>query len=213
MPSDDQSGDGPRRLMARQPTLVTHCTHCEERVGLDRHIKSIDGRYYAVCNDCSGREKTDQAKLGQLVTDGGRDQFGDRGQSETGVKQNAGGAECPICDEPIVIHTGPHTVTTAGVHAIQDAVDHSNRHPSNNERDGDLKYVVEEGYYPREWSHFVDLSDVPEDLRYSASIQITSQLAKRGLAVNSVRWDPPKLHVIGAHWLYDRLPGDGGINR
>lgn len=129
------------------------------------------------------------------------------------LERAAGGAECGLCDHPMIIHTGAHLTATGHVAAIDDAVDHANRHPSNNARDGDLQYVVEEGYYPEEWTHYVDLSAVPEEYRYSASIQATSALAKRGLVVNSVRFDPPRLHVMGADWLFDRLPGDGGVNR
>lgn len=41
-----------RREIADSPELVNVCTICGEKVGLDRHIREIGGRYYAVCYDC-----------------------------------------------------------------------------------------------------------------------------------------------------------------
>ena len=61
-----------KRLMADQPALVTHCQQCEERVHANRHIKSVNGRFYAICYDCSGEEDGQEPEQKQLVTDGGR---------------------------------------------------------------------------------------------------------------------------------------------
>lgn len=116
---------------------------------------------------------------------------------------------CNNCDEPVTVHSGGHPTTTAGLVAVQDAVAHANRHPSNNARDGDLAYVVEEPFYPDEYAHFIDLSNVDADLRYSASIQAISELARRGLVVNSVRWDPPQLHVMDPAQMHDRVTESG----
>ena len=112
------------------------------------------------------------------------------------VREKAAEGICYMCDEPVTVHDGTPVTPQAAIPAIQDAVEHANRHPSNSARDGDLQYVAEDGYYPGDTAHYVDLSEVPEDLRYSASIQAFGQLARRGLAVNSVRWDPPRLHVM-----------------
>lgn len=112
------------------------------------------------------------------------------------VRRKAEECICHICDQSVTVHDGHHLTSSSYAPAIRDAVQHSNRHPSNSAREGDLKYVVEDGYYPDDKQHFVDLQDVDEDLRGSASIQIMSQLAHRGLVVNSVRWSPPRLHVI-----------------
>lgn len=112
------------------------------------------------------------------------------------VRRKAEECICHICDQSVIVHDGRHLTSSLHVPSIRDAVEHSNRHPSSSARDGDLEYVVEDGYYPGDKQHFIDLQEVPEDLRYSASIQIMSQLAFRGLAVNSVRWSPPRLHVM-----------------
>lgn len=59
--------------MADQPALVTHCKQCEERVHANRHIKSVNGRFYAICYDCSGEDDGQEPEQKQLVTDGGYD--------------------------------------------------------------------------------------------------------------------------------------------
>jgi len=124
------------------------------------------------------------------------------------ARQKAREGICVVCDEPIAYHD-PATITGEEfVDAIKDAVDHANAHPTNNARDGDLAYVVEQGYYPGDHAHYVDLSDVDDTLRQSASIDIMTHLAQRGLAVNAVRWTPPSLHVVSheqvAFDYYDR---------
>lgn len=111
------------------------------------------------------------------------------------VREKARNCICHICDEPVTVHDGAHLTTEMHVPAIADAVAHANRHPSNNARGSDLEYVVEDGYYPDDKCHYVDLSAVDAGLRKSASIDAISHLEKRGLAVNSVRFDPPRLHV------------------
>lgn len=130
-------------------------------------------------------------------------------QDAEATRQKAAEGVCPRCERPVKRFDGEHIGSTAGVPAIVDAVEHANRHPTNNERDGDLEYVVEDGYYPGEYQHFVDLADVPPDLRHSASIQAISELSKRGLLVNSVRWDPPRLHVVAALTLNFDYYGGG----
>lgn len=125
------------------------------------------------------------------------------------VRWNARNCVCHRCKERVSIHEGGHVTSMAYVPAIADAVEHANRHPSNTERNGDLRYVVEDGLYPDDYSHLIDLSEVPEELRESASIQITGALAKRGIAVNSVRWEPPQLHMMAvADMAYDYYGGE-----
>jgi hypothetical protein len=125
------------------------------------------------------------------------------------IREQAANCVCSICEEPVTVHDGSHLVTEPSAPAIADAVEHANRHPSNNARDGDVRYVVEDGYYPDDKEHFIDLSEVPADLRKSASIDIISHLTKRGLYVNSVRWDPPRLHVMATEdAAFDYYGGD-----
>jgi hypothetical protein len=127
------------------------------------------------------------------------------------VRRKAAQGICYQCDEEVAVFDGPHVTGRGGVPAIQDAVTHENRHPGNSEREGDIEYIVEDGYYPDEWSHYVDLSEVPEEHRNSASIGIISELAKRNLVVNSMRFDPPQLHVIGLDAMaYGYYGGDDG---
>lgn len=124
------------------------------------------------------------------------------------------GGECSRCDEPVVIYNPGHRSYDKEIGAVVvDAVKHANRHPGNNEMDGNMVAAVEDGYYPGELTHFVDLSGVDEDLRHSATITINSELNKRGLMFNSVRFDAPKLHVVPASHLLDRLPGMQGVER
>lgn len=117
---------------------------------------------------------------------------------------------CPRCDEPIVVHNGPHLVTVGGSPAIVDAIEHAMAHPSCTVREGyEMEYVVEEGYYPGDTIHYVDLSGYPPEHRSGASLDAHVELSRRALMVNSIRWDPPRLHVVAASWLVDRLPGGG----
>jgi len=127
-----------------------------------------------------------------------REQFelGQERRSLEVVQAKAAEGICHLCDEPVTVHHSRNLTTMSFVPAIRDAVEHANRHPSNNERDGDIEYVAEDGYYPGDKSHFIDLSGVAPDYRRSASIQVVSQLAERNLAVNSVQWEPPRLHVM-----------------
>ncbi|WP_226042712.1 hypothetical protein [Natrinema sp. DC36] len=105
-------------------------------------------------------------------------------------------------------------LTRGYVNAIADAVEHANAHPSNSAReDYDMEYVVSEGYYPGDNTHEIDLSEIPEHLRQSAMIQAQSQLADRGLMVNSVAFEAATLHVVTANWLLERLPGMGAEHR
>jgi hypothetical protein len=69
----DSDGDTPHREVADNATLVTHCTGCGERVGLDRHIKSIGDRCYAVCYDCAPLDSTEERQQQTLVADGGEE--------------------------------------------------------------------------------------------------------------------------------------------
>lgn len=39
--------------LSDQPALVNECTVCNKHVNLRRHIKEINGQYYAICYDCS----------------------------------------------------------------------------------------------------------------------------------------------------------------
>lgn len=125
------------------------------------------------------------------------------------------GDDCRLCDEPIVIYNpGGQSYDKEIGPVVGDAVDHANRHPSNNALEGNIRAGFEEGYYPGEYQHFIDLSTVDEELRHSATISINSELNKRGLMFNSVHFgDEPKLHVVPATHLLDRLPGMQGVER
>lgn len=57
------------RTLAETPTLVTHCLRCEDPVGSDRHIKEVNGRYYALCYGCSDADPpdpTEQTTFGEV---------------------------------------------------------------------------------------------------------------------------------------------------
>ncbi|MFW6435896.1 MAG: hypothetical protein ACOCY1_05890 [Halovenus sp.] len=77
-----------RREVADQPALVTHCTGCGERVGLDRHIKSIGDQYYAVCYDCSPLDSTEERQQQKLITDGGQSTDGTERYRKQAPKQS-----------------------------------------------------------------------------------------------------------------------------
>lgn len=112
------------------------------------------------------------------------------------VREKAAKGICHLCDQPVTVHDGSHVTPQAAIPAIQDAVDHENRHPGNSARDGNVTYLVKDAYYPGDYSHLIDLSDVDPEMRHSASIGIMGQLSRRGLGVNSVYFDPPRLHVM-----------------
>lgn len=67
--SQTDDGGRPKRLMAEAPALVTHCQYCERRVSANRHVEQINGRYYAVCYDCSGEDDGGESDQQQLATD------------------------------------------------------------------------------------------------------------------------------------------------
>jgi len=126
------------------------------------------------------------------------------------------GAECPICDEPMVIYNPGHRAYDKEIApVVADAVEHANRHPANSnlEADGDIIAGVTDGYYPDDIQHWIDLSEIDPDLRHSATITANTELNRRGLMFNSVRFDAPKLHVVPASHLVERLPGKHGVEQ
>lgn len=132
-------------------------------------------------------------------------------ESPTEMHRQSGDATCRLCDEPMVFYNSARPLVTTGyVGAIQDALEHAMRHPSCTTReDYEMEYIVEEGYNSDEWLHYVDLSDHPDEYRRGASLDAISQLARRGLMVNSIEWEPPRLHVVAVDWIDDRRPGMG----
>lgn len=105
--------------------------------------------------------------------------------------------------------------------AIQDAVDAVNDSGTFGDNfEGDVAYAIEEGYYPEEWTHYVDLTDVETDGLQTAFSTTQSELVRRGYGINSIRTDDEgrvtKLHVISLSWFYDARShgkqkfGDGG---
>lgn len=92
--------------------------------------------------------------------------------------------------------------------AIEDAIAEANDRPTFTKHiDGELSYVVTEGYYPDEYTHFVDLSDIPLDQRHRAFSTAQSALCRHGYLVNSLRGDDDgtleKLHIVSLAWVYD----------
>lgn len=91
---------------------------------------------------------------------------------------------------------------------IRAAVDGINADPSFAKNvDGDVTYRIDEGYYPGEWTHYVDVTDLPVDQRARALLTAQSQLAQRGYVVNSMRSDDDDghleaFHVVSLRWLY-----------
>ena len=96
------------------------------------------------------------------------------------------------------------------VPAIADAVEAVN--DSNSEHVHGVRYNASDGYYPDETEHLVDLSGVEPKYRSAASIQVQTELNRRGLLANSVRIDPPALHVVSIDWLTE-IHADGERNR
>ena len=92
--------------------------------------------------------------------------------------------------------------------AIREAVEAINDSPTFGENtEGDVEYRIEEGYYPGEWTHYVDLSNVEHSGRGSAMLHAQSELCSRGYVVNSIRVDEggvvTNLHVVSLRWVYD----------
>lgn len=105
---------------------------------------------------------------------------------------------------------GTRRTTSSGfrLSAIQEAVDEANRKPSfAKNHDGRMEYVVTEGYYPDEYDHYVDVTDVEPAGLFSAFLGIQSELCRRGYMVNSIRTDDDgrltKLHVMPLTWAYE----------
>ncbi|ELY68891.1 hypothetical protein [Natrinema versiforme] len=92
--------------------------------------------------------------------------------------------------------------------AITDAIAEANERPSFTKHiDGELSYVVTEGYYPDEYTHFVDLTDIPADQRHRALSTVQNTLCRHGYIVNSLRSGDDgtleKLHIVSLAWVYD----------
>ncbi|RLM83721.1 hypothetical protein D3D02_17105 [Halobellus sp. Atlit-38R] len=134
-----------------------------------------------------------------LLADGGHGDVQTTDERVAEVRRLADQGICYQCREEVTVHDGTHVASQVRIAAIRDAVTHANRHPANSaiaESDGVINYVIEDGYYPGEYRHYVDLSGIDPELRRSASTTVISELERRNLAVNSVQFDPPRLHVM-----------------
>jgi hypothetical protein len=104
----------------------------------------------------------------------------------------------------------PPLVTRDREHpAIREAVEAANAKPSwENREAGEMVYVVEDAYYPDDYNHHVDLTDIDVGERSHAFMHIQGELAERGFVINSVRSDEEgrltKLHVVRLHWIDQR---------
>jgi len=99
--------------------------------------------------------------------------------------------------------------------AIRAAIDAANDSSTFGENiAGDLTYVIEEGYYPGEWTHYIGLTDIPVSSRARALLAAQSALCRRGYMVNSARSDDDglleKLHVVSMRWAYDARSSEVG---
>jgi len=110
----------------------------------------------------------------------------------------------------------PPLVTRERLHPqIREAVAEANARPSWENRDaGEMAYVVEEAYYPDDYSHYVDLTDIDAADRSDAVMHVQAELAERGFVINSVRSDDEgrltKLHVVRLRWIDEKRGRDGG---
>lgn len=100
------------------------------------------------------------------------------------------------------------TTTEYPLRGISAAVDAANETPSFAKNvDGELEYVVTEGYYPDEYSHHIDVTDIPPGDRSRAFLHAQSKLCQRGYAINSIRTDEDGLlttfHVVSLRWIYE----------
>lgn len=104
----------------------------------------------------------------------------------------------------------PPLVTRDRKHpAIREAVAEANQRPSWVNRDaGDMVYVVEDAYYPDDYSHNVDLTGIDVSDRAHAFMHLQGALAKRGFVVNSIRSAATgrltKLHVVRLRWIDEK---------
>jgi len=92
---------------------------------------------------------------------------------------------------------------------IVEAVDAVREVPSfEKNTEGDVSYVIEEAYYPGEYSHYIDVSGIEPERRGMAFMHVQSKLAARELTVNSVRCDDEgrleKLHVVRLAWIDEK---------
>lgn len=91
---------------------------------------------------------------------------------------------------------------------IREAVEAVNDSPTfGDTADGDVAYVVRDGYYPDDYEHLIAVTDVSPAERHRAFLTIQSQLVSRGYAVNAVKTDDEgrltHLHVVSMLWVYD----------
>jgi len=103
---------------------------------------------------------------------------------------------------PLVSRERPHP-------QIREAVAEANRRPSWENRDaGEIRYVVEEAYYPDDYSHYADLTEIDAADRSHAFMHAQGKLAERGFVINSVRSDDEgtltKLHVVRLRWIDEK---------
>lgn len=66
-----------------------------------------------------------------------------------------------------------------------------------------IAYRVARAEYPDQWTHEIDLSDVPNEHQHSASVRATEELAKRGFVVKSVQFAAQRLHVERVECVLD----------
>jgi len=88
------------------------------------------------------------------------------------------------------------------------AVEEANERPSFAKNvEGEMEYIVEEGYYPDEYSHYIDATGIQEEDRSQAFLHAQSALCGNGYAINSIRTDDEglltKFHVVSLSWVYD----------
>lgn len=103
---------------------------------------------------------------------------------------------------------GPKRANTEyKLRSIQAAVDEANAKPTFENVDGELAYVVEDGYYPEDYQHMIDVTDVAKPDRADALLHAQSALCARGYVVNSLRSDDDghltRLHVVALTWVYN----------
>jgi hypothetical protein len=113
---------------------------------------------------------------------------------------------CGVCGEEMLVDSrGDALIGRDYVTAIRDATEHAMAHPTCNAREGyDMEYVVKDGYYPGDKSHYIDISDFPAEHRGGAFLDAQSMLVKRGLVINSVKWGSALLHVVTLDWATER---------
>lgn len=104
---------------------------------------------------------------------------------------------------------GPKSANTEyELPAIRKAIEDANEDATFAKHiDGEMEYVVNDGYYPDDYRHYVDVTDIPPEDRPRAFQTAQANLCRHGYAINSLASNDEgqltKFHVVSLAWIYD----------